>query len=278
MSQLSPGAPHAEPFFFDAAPGTRFCLYHAAAPGVPPRGGILYLHPLGDEMNRARRAAATQARAFAAAGYTVLQFDLFGCGDSCGDFHNARWELWRTDVAALLQWLAARAGGRVFLWGLRLGALLALDVAHRIPVAGLILWQPFARGRTCLNQFLRGGVPILAPSTALPHTTTALRAHLYGHGAIEVGGYELAADLARALDACDAAELRPQAPVVLWLATGSPVASTAAATALRLEQRWAGARIVFHHIPGPPFWAAPEPVEVAPLIAATTRSCNEVLA
>jgi exosortase A-associated hydrolase 2 len=278
MNALPPGPPQAEPFFFDAAPGTRFCLYHAADPRVRPRGGILFLHPRGVEMNRSRRAAAAQARAFAAAGYTVLQFDLFGCGDSCGDFHNARWDLWRGDAIAALRWLAARAGGQVFLWGLRLGALLALDVAHHVPVAGLILWQPFLRGHTCVNQFLRSGVPILARPAAVPRTTAALRAQLYGHGALEVGGYELSADLARALDACDAAELRPQAGALVWLATGTPAAGAAGANAARLQQRWGGPRIVFHHVPGAPFWAAPEPVEAAALIEATTRCCAQGLA
>ena len=38
-----------------------------------------------EEMNKARRMAALQARLLAENGYAVLQIDLHGCGDSSGD-------------------------------------------------------------------------------------------------------------------------------------------------------------------------------------------------
>ncbi len=50
-------------------------------------------------MNKSRRMAALQARAFAAMGFGVLQIDLFGCGDSSGDFSDARWDIWKQDLA-----------------------------------------------------------------------------------------------------------------------------------------------------------------------------------
>jgi alpha-beta hydrolase superfamily lysophospholipase len=78
--------PHAEPFFFDVDPGTRFCMYHPPSTHVPPRGVILYVHPFAEELNLSRRMAAQQARAFAGLGFAVLQIDLFGCGDSCAIF------------------------------------------------------------------------------------------------------------------------------------------------------------------------------------------------
>ena len=57
-----------EAFFLPAEPGTRFALFYPAQQ-VKPRGGVLYVHPFGEEMNKSRRMAALQARAFAAAGY-----------------------------------------------------------------------------------------------------------------------------------------------------------------------------------------------------------------
>ena len=38
--------------------------------------------------------ASLQAKAMAGAGYFVLQIDLYGCGDSAGDFGDALWERW----------------------------------------------------------------------------------------------------------------------------------------------------------------------------------------
>jgi pimeloyl-ACP methyl ester carboxylesterase len=143
----------AEAFFLASAPGERFCLYHAPA-GVC-RGALVYVHPFAEEMNKSRRMAALQARALAAAGFGVLQIDLHGCGDSDGDFGDARWEQWHADLATASSWLHARLGQPVGLWGLRLGALLALDHARRHTVHQLVLWQPVLQGAAFLTQFLR---------------------------------------------------------------------------------------------------------------------------
>ena len=80
--------------------GQRFCLFHPAQGGVP-KGCVLNIHPFAEEMNKSRRMAALQARALAKAGYAVLQIDLFGCGDSSGDFGDASWQDWVGDVVRL---------------------------------------------------------------------------------------------------------------------------------------------------------------------------------
>ncbi|QYF92958.1 hydrolase 2, exosortase A system-associated [Massilia sp. PAMC28688] len=240
--------PRVLPFFFDAEPGTRFSLYHAPSPHVPARGAILYVHPFAEELNHSRRMAALQSRRFAAMGFAVLQIDLFGCGDSCGDFNTARWDLWKRDLAIARDWLAERSAGPLYLWGLRLGALLALDFAAASHADGIIMWQPFLNGHTCLNQFLR--------QRDSSRRAGALRSQLLARGAIEVAGYELALPLAQAIDACDAATLPLPACPVHWLASGEPAPRRLAASAARLQQRWAarGVRLYFHPIQGLPFW------------------------
>lgn len=265
------GMPHAEPFFFDAEPGTRFCLYHAPDPRVKPRGGILYIHPFAEELNKSRRTAALQARAFASVGYAVLQVDLFGCGDSCGDFSSARWDIWQSDLEVAFRWLHARVGGPMYLWGLRLGALMALDFACATPVEGIILWQPFVRGRTCINQFLRARLATELLVDGIPVNTTALRDDLYGHGFIEINGYELSAELARAIDARDAAAMVPRTPRVDWFATGTPDDGAAAAMAARIDRRWPDTTLRFHHVAGPAFWATRAIADSPALLDATTR-------
>jgi len=263
-------APRVEPFFFDADPGTRFSLYHAPAPQVAPRGAILYVHPFAEELNHTRRMASLQARRFAAMSYAVLQIDLFGCGDSCGDFSAARWDLWKRDLATARAWLAERSTGPMQLWGLRLGALLALDFAASSPVDGLILWQPFLHGRTCINQFLRQALTT-DPDGA--RTTAALRAELVTRGTLEVSGYDLAAPLAQAIDACDAAALvLPPCPVH-WFALGAPAPARLAASAASLAANWAagGTRLHFHALDGVPFWTG-ERAECPALLDATSAA------
>lgn len=263
--------PRVEPFFFDAEPGTRFSLYHAPAPQLPPRGAILYVHPFAEELNRSRRMATLQARNFAALGFAVLQIDLFGCGDSCGDFNAARWELWKRDLGTARAWLAERCTGPLHVWGLRLGGLLALDYAAGNPVDGVILWQPFLNGRTCINQFLRQRLAAGDPSGA--RTSSGLRTELLGRGVLEVEGYELAAPLAQAIDACDAAGLVLPACPVHWFASGTPAPHRLAARAARLQERWApgGTSLHFHALEGVPFWTG-EHAECPALLDATSAA------
>lgn len=259
-------APRVEPFFFDADPGTRFSLYHAPAPQVPPRGAILYVHPFAEELNRSRRMAALGARRFAELGFAVLQIDLFGCGDSCGDFNAARWEQWKRDLATALAWLSERSSGPIHLWGLRLGGLLALDFACGTHVDGIILWQPHMNGRTSINQFLRQRIS--APDD--PKTSAALRARMATQGMLEVNGYELAIPLVQAIDACDAAAMVLPACQVHWFASGAPAPSRLASSAARIARRWAphGTTLHCHPIDGLPFWAGGDPCCPA-LLAAT---------
>ena len=262
--------PRVEPFFFDARPGTRFSLYHAPNPQVAPRGAILYVHPFAEELNRTRRMAAQQARAFAALGYTVLQIDLFGCGDSCGEFNAGRWQIWHDDLALAAAWLAERDSGPLTLWGIRLGGLLALDAARHLQPRRLLLWQPFMSGRACINEFLRGSPQLQDPAPGAPRSTAALRAQLAVHGAIEVGGYEVAVPLVKAVDACDAASLSLPPCSVHWLAQAA-APSRAAASAARLAARWApgGVALHFHALDGTPGWNGTGELDCPELRAAT---------
>ncbi|MDB5920081.1 MAG: hydrolase 2, exosortase system-associated [Massilia sp.] len=272
---------HAQGLFLDAAPGQRFGLFHPPAGAC--RGAVLYVHPFGDEMNKSRRMAALQARALAAAGFGVLQLDLYGCGDSSGEFRDARWALWKQDVAAASAWLGARLGQPVSVWGLRLGALLALDYAHdahhapytAVPVAGLVLWQPVLSGSTFLTQFLRlrvaGDMLAHEPGREASATgTAALRAALAAGETLEIGGYELAPALAAAIDALDAGVLLPACPVA-WFEVVAQDGRQIGARSAKLQADWQarGIDLKAHVVAGKPFWATQEISESAALVDAT---------
>jgi exosortase A-associated hydrolase 2 len=187
-----------EPFFLAAPHGKRFCIFHPATEAS--RGGVVYVHPFAEEMNKSRRMAALQARAFAAAGFSVLQVDLFGCGDSNGDFGEARWEVWQQDIALGVRWLNARVGGNIALWGLRLGALLALDAAQFCdPVPKrFVLWQPVLSGEVLLTQFLRLRLASEMLSAGRARSGLhELRSLLASGQTIEIAGYALSPQLTR---------------------------------------------------------------------------------
>ena len=259
---------HAEPFYLPTAHGERYCLYHC--PAGECLGALVYVHPFAEEMNKSRRAAALQSRALAALGYGVLQIDLAGCGDSEGDFSDARWEHWKLDLDAACAWLGQTLGRPVGLWGLRLGALLALDYAAtaRQPVARLLLWQPVLQGSTYLTQFLRLRVAgdMLADGENNTGGTGALRAQLAAGDALEVAGYLLAPQLAAAIDAADAAALAPACPVD-WIEIVAAPERPFTPAALRVSSGWADTRL--HKVACPPFWSTQEITEPAELIDAT---------
>lgn len=274
--------PRAEPFFLDAGPGQRFCLFHAPAGAC--RGALVYVHPFGDEMNKARRMAALTARALAARGIGVLQVDLYGCGDSSGDFADARWEIWLADLEAARAWLAARLGVAPGLWGLRLGGLLALDFAQRCPhpIPDIVLWQPVQQGGAYLKQFLR----LLSVNEMLAQpeseqnkaasNTSALRAALLGGQALEVAGYELAPELGAAIDALDGAKLAPRGARVHWFEMATTGDRPLPPASARLAAAWReqGCELDLQQIVGQQFWATQEISESSELADATCAALD----
>src|SRR5262249_5667597 len=180
--------------------GYRFCVRHPAL--TKARGGIVFVHPFGEELNKSRRVVATQGRALSAAGWDVLQVDLFGCGDSDGDFAHATWERWGDDVILAYDWLRQRATGPMWLWGLRTGCLLASELASRLSEAvGLLLWQPVLSGRQYLQQVLRLKLvnEILGDDRSA-RGVQSLRRELAERGILEIGGYTLSESLASGLE------------------------------------------------------------------------------
>ncbi len=267
--------PPAHAFFLDAAPGKRFCLYHAPHSSRDCQGAFIYLHSFAEEMNKSRRMAALQSRALAAMGYAVLQIDLFGCGDSSGDFADARWEIWKQDIAAACTWLQQQTNAPISLWGLRLGALLALDFSGRsqFPIENLVLWQPVTRGELFITQFLRLrlATAALAGQADTGNGTRTLRNALASGETLEIAGYALAPALAEAIDALDAAQLAPTSSTVHWLELVAEPGRPRSPETTRVAATWLHKNLDLHlqQVQCPPFWLSQEIVECPALLSAT---------
>ena len=218
------------------------------------------------------------------AGCAVLQMDLYGCGDSDGEFGAARWDIWLQDLALAHAWLAERSGCAVGLWGVRLGALLALDYvrshesAAALPVARLVLWQPVLRGATYLNQLLRVRLAADMLAGAEGGDSRRLRDALRTDTQ-EIGGYALAPQLADAIEALDAAGLGVPAAPVHWFEVTAAADRPPAPPAVQLAAAWraAGAAVHLQAVHDQPCWATPEIAECAPLRAATTAALAEAV-
>ncbi|WP_426194707.1 hydrolase 2, exosortase A system-associated [Massilia sp. DWR3-1-1] len=266
-----------ETFFLNSNPGQRFCLFHA--PVGPCRGAILYVHPFAEEMNRSRRMVGLQARQMAAMGYGVLLLDLFGCGDSSGDFGDADWQIWKRDIARGEAWLRERLDQPITLWGLRLGGLLALDYARNASsdIGGIVLWQPVSNGAAYLTQFLRLRLAnaLFGGNEARLESTDLLRQSLLSGETIEVVGYDLAPGLAAAIDAVPPLEAMAPACPVSWFEAGvGPQLST---NTNRLSSLWQhrGVDLRVYAVRCPPFWSATEIVACDEWLDATSAIFRE---
>jgi exosortase A-associated hydrolase 2 len=288
MNTYSGGMPAAS-FFLDATPGRRFCIYHAPHPDRPCRGGFIFVHPFADEMNRSRRMVALQARQFAELGYGVLLIDFFGCGDSTGESGDATWDIWKADLALAKSWLEEKISAPVGLWGLRLGALLALDFARDVSrdpdqnaahqIASLILWNPVISGKSFMTQFLRLrlGNEILSNG---PRSSgvQAMREALQNGATLEVAGIDISPALAEIIDALHAGTLWIDKMPVYWLEvvrTGDESSLNRLQmppATLEVFDAWRRHAVDLHFsmAPGLPFWATQELSTCPELLAMTS--------
>jgi exosortase A-associated hydrolase 2 len=268
------------PFYLPGPAGPLFCLLQAPPTGAEPRGTLLYLPPFAEEANRARRMATLQARRLATRGWAVLLLDPFGTGDSGGSFGEARWETWRQDADVAAAWLAETwPGVPQALWGLRLGALLAADLAAQDPqrFARLLLWQPVLRGDQFISQFLRLRVAA-AMAAGEKESGQTLRAQLAAGETLEVAGYELAPELVAVLDGLRLEPLLAGlGPCEIdWLevttAEGTPALSPASRRLLEILSTAGTPRLATRAVAGEPFWTIQE-ITLAPKLLEATDAC-----
>lgn len=244
-------------------------MFHEAAGRA--RGALVFVHALAEEMNLCRRMAALQARAFAAAGHAVLQIDLFGCGDSDGDFGDADWQIWTEDIVAAARWLGERTRLPVGFWGLRAGCLLAVEAARVIDEpADFLFWQPTVSGEAHWRQFRR----ILLAADAMAdegESATNSQPARNPTGEVEIAGYRmsqrLTAGLARAR-----LDLPRHTGRVACVEVGAVDGELSPGLAACVDAwRAAGRDVACVAVQGPAFWQIPEADDCNALLETTAE-------
>ena len=222
---------------------------------------------------------ALQARQFSQAGYAVLIVDLFGSGDSEGDFGDASWEIWQQDMGVAIDWLQDKGFDQFIFWGLRLGAIMALQTAALLPkkttkkVVKYIFWQPTVQGEMLLTQFLRLRMAADFISGNTKVTPTELRQELSKGNNVNIAGYSISPALARTIDKLDLKNVKP-APgsKVVWLEILSIESRSLSKLSEEIVQQWRLENIETEvvNIVGKPFWNSLEINELPALLEATT--------
>lgn len=263
----STAQPYMEVFFLSKTDSRRLCIFHTAS-ADRALGAVIYVHPFAEELNKTRRMAALQARAMAEAGYDVLQIDLFGCGDSAGDFGDATWQVWREDVLLAYRWLRGRSDAPLILWGLRAGCLLAASAAVDLPErAKFIFWQPVVSGKQHWRQFLRLG---RAANMLSGQRSRATGAHMPAE-VVEIAGYHVSSELAESLHAAELIPPPGQIGRLAWLAISNQADAAIEQDAQAVIEQWQACDfdVATRIIHGPAFWQTAEIEEVPELLTAT---------
>ena len=279
---VSPTDVQLQPFFLPSVKGDLFSISFFSRATPAASQGILFFPAFAEEMNKSRRIVAEQSRAFAALGYSVLVVDWFGTGDSAGEFSEADWDTWLADAQHAIRWLQDNGVESIYFWGMRLGALLALDCARHCSaeLKGILLWQPVHKGAVFLTQFLRLRLAADLVSADEKITTRELRAQLDEGQDVEVAGYALSPGLASAIDQLDLKELlAAYHGKLLWIemlaSEERPV--PVATTRLIEEIQAGGGDIAFRKIVCEPFWSLQELVSAPALIESGTHAFQKTL-
>lgn len=263
------------PQFIQSSAGRILISHFVPAEPSPERHALLCIPPFADEMNKSRHMLSLLARTLVGQSIECCLVDLFGTGDSEGDFGKASWQDWCNDVVAASTWLQQRGVSNISMLGLRSGALLAADLIQRqaLSINTLVLWQPVVDGEVFLNQFLRLRLAAqMLGEKREASSTEALRYSLSQSESVEVAGYMLSADLAQSLNALKLIDLDiPHLKQVCWLElTTRQDASLRPASRAVLEHWQAqSARLTSAVIEGPAFWTTSEITQVPELIQAT---------
>lgn len=252
-----------------------------------PSDWVLHLPAFADEMNKSRKLVADQTRELVSKGYGVLIPDYSATGDSEGEFEAADWGQWKAEALAILNWIVESGANSVGLWGVRLGALMALevyaqlgqvDVIRQRVINRLVLWQPVLDGKQFMTQFLRIRVAASAIASdgdsSQKDTVASLRERLAQGESLEVGGYCLNPGLVSSIDSLSSKTLPPPAGASVQVFEVSSVAdSPVMPVTARVAQMWRdqSCSVEVKKVQGEPFWAAQELVEAQQLIEQSTH-------
>ncbi len=271
MSQAIKAAVEISPGFLKAEHGYRHVIEYLPTSGST-KEFVIMAPPFAEEMNRARRTLHLLGKRLAEIGIGSILIDLFGTGDSSGNFAQANWNCWLEDLALARAWATSRGRIKAVL-GLRFGALLAAALQRKNPADKLILWQPMMQGREQLTDFLRlrrladqfsGHGPV--------RSRHDLEAALLRGESIHAAGYELSGSLAGSIFGIELTSLLEgiSGPVHV-LTVGSKTQATQPAAHPLAKLAAQESHIDFKTMPGPRFWNTLETITAPALLDETER-------
>ncbi len=146
--------PKIEPFYFGPSEASLLGCYHPPLSQSVRSCGVLLCYPIDHEYIQFHRAYRELSLHLSKAGFPVLRFDYFGCGDSSGNCEEGNILQWLVDIPRAISELKRKGEVRkVCLVGMRLGGTLALMAGAELEdVEGMVLWDPVVNGNTYVRE------------------------------------------------------------------------------------------------------------------------------
>lgn len=277
------------PHYFSRAEHLQFGSFYLPDQSQWPSNWVLVCPPFGEELNKSRSIIAAQSRELCSSGCGVLVLDLHGTGDSpySLDDSESDWNQWAEQILSAMIWLGQQGSQQVTLWGIRLGALMALDVYQRVQaldatellprIEHMFFWQPVLNGKTFMTQFLRLRTAASMMAGDEPETVKGLRELAIEKQVIDVAGYRLPQRLIEQIDGLKAEQYEVSGNVsIQWFDVSRQAEKPLAPVQAKLIDRWhhADVDVQVHRIEGDAFWAAQELVSIPALIKATSDAMS----
>ncbi len=250
-----------EPFLFGDDTSPLYGCLHRPAARSSRNCGVLLCQPIGPEYIRSHRAMRQLAGRLSRAGFAVMRFDFFGCGDSAGDDEQGDVTRWIRDVNAAVDELRTRTDpDEVVVIGLRLGgSLAALAGAERKGIDKLVLWDPVVNGAEHLSELRR------RHQKQLEFLPTRAARRLSNEGDCETQaeflGFRFGPEFLKSLTAVDLKAIlqRPAKKCLVIESSTSPIAEELAMRWQNVPGTISQETVEYQHVPDHEIWmAAPD--------------------
>jgi len=260
------------PFYLQGSAGKLFSITYTPLEHTINQA-VIICPPFAEELNRSRRAISLLGQALASKGVTMLVIDLYGTGDSEGDFSDACWSIWLDDIECGAKWLKDKGYDHLSILGIRLGAILATDSHQRSPHSfdQITFWQPVLSGKTMMSQFLR----IHLASELSTHSNGEIKEQLDSGSNVEIAGYPLTAKLYKDINQ-SRLNLNPIERSISWFEIPADIGMGLARPSQKLikEQSNRSKNITTHIMDTPQFWSLFDADVEAELI---TETCDAII-
>lgn len=238
------------------------------------RGSVLVVPPFGEEMNKSRRMIAETSQRLCESGISVIVPDLFGTGDSEGEFREAEVDHWVEDLATACTYAESRAMPVRAILAVRLGCALAVAAQRSgaLPsVEASAWWQPVLDGKRHVAQFLRLRVAGGSMRGDAPETVDDLRRKSAAGETLAVAGYELSPGLVRGLEGLTVETPPTGSGNLHWFEVVREAEAAAPLPTARFVEkaRAGGSQVTLVTVAGEPFWASTEVVRLPGLAEQT---------